>query len=156
VREGCRVTERLAVRIVCLDAADRVLLLEWEDPFNGAQIWEPPGGGIEHGENPIDAARRELAEETGLDATLVLHQSALVPRDFTWNGSRYVGEETFFLARLLSERPYVSGEGMLADEHPNFRGYGWFELAELAGLGVLLEPRGLHAVIVELLKQINR
>jgi 8-oxo-dGTP pyrophosphatase MutT (NUDIX family) len=149
-------SERPAVRIVCLDSADRVLLLDWEDPFNGARIWEPPGGGIEHGENPIDAARRELEEETGLAATSVLDLSLLVPRDFAWNGSRYVGGEVFFLARFLLERPYVSRTGMLADEYPNFRGYGWFDLGELSGLGGLLEPPGLHAVISELVHQMRR
>ncbi len=80
----------------------------------------------------------------------------LVPRDFAWNGTRYVGEEVFFLARYLSERPQVSGTGMLADEHPNFRGYGWFDLGELANLGDLLEPPRLLAVVTELVLQIRR
>ncbi len=45
---------------------------------------------------------------------------------------------------------------MLADEHPNFRGYGWFDLGELANLGDLLEPPRLLAVVTELVLQIRR
>jgi len=53
---------RETVRIVCLDAQYRLLLLRWRDPHSGQFLWEPPGGGIEPGESPIEAARRELWE----------------------------------------------------------------------------------------------
>ena len=41
---------RPAARVICLDAADRVLLMHWRDPSDGHLLWEPPGGGIEPGE----------------------------------------------------------------------------------------------------------
>lgn len=36
---------------------------------HGAQRWATPGGHIEFGEHPIETARREVLEETGLELT---------------------------------------------------------------------------------------
>lgn len=46
----------------------RVLLLRRE--HQGARWWLVPGGGVEPGETPAEAARRECAEETGFDVTV--------------------------------------------------------------------------------------
>ncbi len=77
------------MRIICLDLRSRVLLLRWRDPFDGDLLWEPPGGGIEPGETDLEAARRELVEETGLDPSLIVGPPVMVPRDTKWNGRRY-------------------------------------------------------------------
>lgn len=56
-------SRRPAARVVCLDRDGRVLLMHWYDPISGTDVWEPPGGGLDPGETPLEAARRELAEE---------------------------------------------------------------------------------------------
>lgn len=57
---------RDAVRLLIV-ADDWVLLQNDHDPgVPGSGWWVPPGGGIEAGEGPRDAAIREAWEETGL------------------------------------------------------------------------------------------
>ncbi|MFG2041203.1 NUDIX hydrolase [Dactylosporangium sp. NPDC048998] len=141
---------RPAARIVCLDAAQRVLLLHWRDPADGSWLWEPPGGGIDPGETPLDAARRELVEETGLDPAAILDGFVDVRRDQRWNGARWVGVEQFFLARFDVERPALVRTGLLPDEQQNLHDHAWVEQAALAALPDRLEPPQLAAVIAEL------
>ena len=59
------------------DAAGRVLITErlCDGPFNG--LWEFPGGKITAGESPLDALRRELQEELGIEVLDSAHYMAL-------------------------------------------------------------------------------
>ncbi|AXK33909.1 NUDIX domain-containing protein [Streptomyces armeniacus] len=143
-------THRPAARVVCLDSAHRVLLLHWRDPYDGAWLWEPPGGGIEPGETPLAAARRELAEETGLDPDAVLDRPVQVERDVRWNGKRYVGAETFFVARFTTERPALVRTGLLPDEQASLGTYAWVARGGLNALPDRLEPPGLPSVVAAL------
>ena len=62
---------RVAAYVLCRDAEKRILLCR-----NSAEIvgyegwWTMPGGKVEWGEHPVDAATRELEEETGLTADI--------------------------------------------------------------------------------------
>ena len=55
-----------AVAIVAVDRDDHVTLVRQNRVPAGGPLLELPAGGVEAGESPLAAARRELAEETGL------------------------------------------------------------------------------------------
>jgi ADP-ribose pyrophosphatase len=54
--------------MMAVDAQGRILLVRQYRLPAGAQLWELPAGRLDPGENPLQAARRELMEETGYRA----------------------------------------------------------------------------------------
>jgi 8-oxo-dGTP pyrophosphatase MutT (NUDIX family) len=133
---------RATVRVVCLDPSWRVLLLHWRDPVDGHLLWEPPGGGIEPGEDEVTAARREVLEETGIAITVEPERRVLVHRDAWWCGRRYVGEEPFLLARLPAADP-VRPTALTADENGALIEGRWLTWTQMLALTDRLEPPNL-------------
>ena len=106
--------ERHAVRVVLTDAAGRILLFHAVTPEVGpAGWWELPGGGIDDGESYLEAAVREVREETGL----LLDPATIGPpswrRDTTWRsrGVRRLQHEVVVSARVPGDRPVIRTDG---------------------------------------------
>lgn len=60
--------KNLAIGVLPLDGDNNTWLVgQWRYPLN-RYSWEIPEGGGPHGEDPLDTAKRELKEETGLVA----------------------------------------------------------------------------------------
>ncbi|RKN44445.1 NUDIX hydrolase [Micromonospora endolithica] len=82
------------------DPAERVLLTMIADGYPGAGQWHLPGGGTDHGEQPVSALLRELVEESGqlgrvlelIDVDNLHNPAALGPegRPLDWHGVRVV------------------------------------------------------------------
>lgn len=89
-------------------------------------IWGFPGGLIEIGESPAQAAIRELAEETGITAEPgpVLEIFDAVTRD---PDGRVIYH--FLLVAVLCR--WVTGEGIAGDDAAEI---GWFSPGQLAGM----------------------
>ena len=79
-----------AAVMVLVDDADRVLLL-WRHRFvQDSWGWEVPGGLVDEGEEPAEAARRELEEETGYRAGRVEQLITFQPRAGTVDAEYFV------------------------------------------------------------------
>jgi ADP-ribose pyrophosphatase YjhB (NUDIX family) len=68
------------VRVVILDSEQRILMIRQH--HSERYVWTVPGGAIEPGENAVDAAIREVREETGLQVAIdrmLWHVEQVVP-----------------------------------------------------------------------------
>ena len=67
--EIARLPYRPCVGVMLMNAQGRVFVGQRKDRYTDA--WQMPQGGVDKGEDPRDAALRELCEETGVTADLV-------------------------------------------------------------------------------------
>jgi 8-oxo-dGTP diphosphatase len=123
---------RAAAYVVCRDEADRLLLTRFVSaghPDSG--MWTMPGGGMEWGESAEAAAHRELAEETGLTATLgpVL---GIFSRWFTEDES--AAEEPGHLVGIVFSALDVHGALRTTFEAGSTDAARWFDLDEISHL----------------------
>lgn len=83
-------------------------------------FWDMPGGGINFGEQPIDAILREVKEETGIDV-MVKGVIDLYAKNYH---DKWSIESTY-------EAEYLSGEVTLSNEHSDYKWISGEELNKL-------------------------
>lgn len=125
-------TTRTTVRVLLTNPAGETLLFEDSDPgLDDARWWVTPGGGIDPGEGEVEAAIREVAEETGYR----LQESDLIgpiARRHVVHGysDRVIEQdESFYLARTDDFAVDVSGH--TPDERLTFKQFRWWSTEEL-------------------------
>jgi 8-oxo-dGTP pyrophosphatase MutT (NUDIX family) len=86
------------IAILAIDGDNNVFLVKQYRHAVGDVTIDLPGGGVEKGEQPIDAAKRELAEETGM---LADHMEKLLT--YYPDSGRTICTKHIFLATELRE-----------------------------------------------------
>jgi len=99
--------------------------------------WQMPQGGVDAGEKTLDAALRELWEETGVTQNLVsveAESAGLIPYDLPhdlvpniWKGKFRGQEQKWFLFRFHGMDDQINIE----TEHPEFSSWKWMPKEEL-------------------------
>jgi putative (di)nucleoside polyphosphate hydrolase len=100
--------------------------------------WQMPQGGVDQDENIVDAAKRELKEETGVSSIKIIKKSDKIYTydlpDYLlgkiWKGRFKGQEQTWFLAQFLGEDDEIN----LDQKNAEFKKWKWVNIDELPDL----------------------
>ncbi len=125
--------------VLALDEQHRVYMVrQFRKPFD-RELLEIPAGKLEPGEDPLDCARRELSEETGLTADHMILLTALYP------SPGYCSEVlSIYLATGLTAGQAHLDEG----EHLSCQLYPLAQLLDWADKGVIHDAKTLAALLL--------
>ncbi len=120
--------------MMAVDDRDRVLLVKQFRLPAERELWELPAGRIDPGETPLQAAKRELREETGYSAKKWVKLAAF------WASPGYVDERmNLFLAQELA-----AGEQQpMEDERIEMQWFPKKELQAMIRAGKILDGKTL-------------
>ncbi|WP_046740838.1 NUDIX hydrolase [Lampropedia cohaerens] len=120
---------RKSSRLIIIDNKNRLLLFRYRDEHEGP-FWATVGGELKHGESYLDAAQRELWEETGLvqkigpllkERTAIYAVARSTPAQW---------EEKYFLVKCEST-PEITKEQWTDEEKTTIQDWKWWSLSDM-------------------------
>ena len=124
-----------------------ILLSEENKVFVGKRIdnqeencWQMPQGGVDKNENYLQAAKRELQEETGIKSVKLIKELSNwlaydLPKNLLgkiWEGKYRGQKQKWFVVRFLGEDKEIN----LKTNHPEFIDWKWIEIENLTRVAV--------------------
>jgi len=107
---------------------------------NPNDFWQMPQGGIDKGENPMEAALRELKEETSIKSVKLIRQindeiTYYLPDSLLgiiWKG-KYKGQtQKWFVLRFIGNETEIN----IKTKNPEFLDWKWIDLKDLTKIAV--------------------
>lgn len=150
---------RLSAGMMLLDARGRVFLgrrTEGAEHTDRVHVWQMPQGGIDAGEDPWTAARRELYEETNVRSVEKLAEMADwlaydLPADLigrAWKGKYRGQRQKWFALRFTGQESEIDIHHPGGGHHPaEFAEWRWEKMDRICDLVVPFK-RDIYAQVV--------
>ncbi len=143
---------RRAARVIVIDAAGRALLVRGHDADQPERSWWfTVGGGIDAGESDVEAALRELREETGMVLDADSLEGPVLTRAgiFHFFAETCRQDEVFFVARVADGLAWDTA-GWTEQEREVLDDLAWMTPAELRAQPLEVFPTVLPDVLERL------
>ena len=129
---------RIGVGIALLNHENKIFVGKRID--NPANSWQMPQGGIDQNENFLDAAKRELEEETGIKSVKLIKEldgwfKYDLPKYLLgklWKGKYRGQKQKWFIMKFLGKNDEIN----VKTKHPEFLDWKWIEPYELPKVAV--------------------
>lgn len=120
-------------------------------------VWQMPQGGIDDGEDPYQAALRELYEETNIKSVEKLGEIAEwlaydIPRDIigeAWGGKYRGQKQKWYALRFVGEEREINITNPAGGHKPEFIDWRWAKMSELPDLVVPFKRQTYERVLKE-------
>jgi 8-oxo-dGTP pyrophosphatase MutT (NUDIX family) len=145
--EKIHIKHRPTARILLINGNNEIFLLKTHfDPEVGLPPrWLTPGGGIDSGEATLDAAVRELREETGMVIEPEDLGEPILETSGRWDWADGISYHTYTdtIYELQVENFVPDTSGFTEDEHRDILEFRWWNIRELLEHGESLAPHEL-------------
>jgi 8-oxo-dGTP pyrophosphatase MutT (NUDIX family) len=135
-------------RVILIDQDFKLLLISHKPDSDEQQYYIPVGGSVENNETTLQAAKREVYEETGYKCIENPTYIGEGQHSFRQNLVSIVHQVDWFYLQVKNFT--LSMDNFTDDEKDNVIDIGWFDLDELSNKSIIFAPRNLLEIVEEI------